>query len=1386
MISEEQYFAIREKFLNLSYDNEHIWVKKLRSILYSDIHEQPLGCRISNTHIRIGKVHLDTFFEAQILFSHAQWIQRFANELYLKIVERNENIFANSNKIVLIGYETYMEPVMSRLKEVFKEQTNGRANVEYCIYEEQKYTYLQNLKAPEIRYIENAFKTISEKDLKNLQMIFICGISTTLSTYEKMRKQLFHDICEFKAQITQNEINFTDGRIDYLSIIQVLPDSECSKNQCKLMIDEFTDKKGRNIKEYIQWNKQEKTVDHYFENDKDPKNKTTIGYIVDVECKWERATFCSMCYPRDVSKERPIIQTSETSVVPIQRIIRNVGGTKKTLLSTDEIPAIDFFQRDRDGKFLFRNYLYYGHTVRGEHHFLYYIRTNHLFADIIAGNISGEDDFNAFNVFDDYCRVIRKKIHEKIKNESNGCKDREDGEIECQDNVIHIIVSPSHFSSKMFCNAINKHVFDFKAHVISFDPQKEYRSSFETKYSNYAYFVEQTRSKQKKKLCFYYVDDQIITGSNFYRMTSLIKNLMGVNYEWSGWQGVFVIVNRNSDSTKRDYIKDTGAFYPLINITVPSIRSFADSCPMCKMRADAEDNVKKSVLDCNALHWMEKMHWNKLHTLKEAKIKNEELGYLKDRQFRRFYCENEIHKLLNEKSNGENIHDELVKKIANIVSRNKKLQCEYLISCVKAISRPFIYYREDVKPVAMAILVGLLEGLLLHKEEFKPDNLRKTFSLYTENKFNIKVKFCNLQEIYSLLEILINSLAAIDSTYLLYYDSGAESFTGLCKVVELYDFVQSVFAPYSKELLKFKSVINSARDKEGDDRFYEQRSFYRVLLNAIKRIILGISGEYKSKHLERAFDVLEENENVKTFIRNRGKTTIYDFKLVQAIYLENSVVALGLDDDIKNEKDITKKYKAIVDKLQNLSGEFGGSKDKKPEITDMEFLYYDVDMQENGFSVYVIDEKSSRKSIRELMCLKGDDEIEEIKDNLSAIGYSISGDKFIVKLNGYLESDIEKEDGSNNKEKYVCLLIAFENNLSMKRRLFLVRNIMQYRYSLTKVIRRDIDSGAIKVAIQAAGSQRFLNARKFSSHGGMVDWSKLLFAAYDNLNNPSDKERKSSGYNILTVLMNELISYGAACETICEYFGSSNFKNGYDVFTVNTKEVDESNLFERYLDDRKKYKELFSNGKVDGCTYNIEFKFDKFNDPTVDADENKRIRDGQAYPHIKTYPQLFRIETENLSVDRVSEKLPKIYPLFLIGVTEVFIRNAIRHGQRRQGQEGNNVVDVVDITIEFIGDSYSYDILIVNRKKTQSESASMSKLLKCIKSDEYVELGDFHDIGYSGQFTRKYFIDFLTRKAVVNTDVKYCFEMHDINDNDFLAIICIKKGGVNNDNNITS
>lgn len=557
----ENYTNKREQYLNLRINNECVWVTKLRSILNSDIHEKPLGCKISNTHIRIGKVHLDTFYEAQILFSHAHWVQRFANELSHKITDS----ILQKKRIVLVGYETYIEPVMYLLKEVIKKKYR-ELDVEYCIFEEEKYTYLQNVKAPEIRYIETAFKKGDTEDiLKATQIVFICGISTTLSTYARMLDQVKTDLSNkiyndeiadkdekrlkalFNTNVESKDKNPTQNAIQYFSIIQVLPNN-LESDKCKFVINDKDD-----FKEILTWDDSKKWVNRRTIV-KTVEKTIDVPYIVDVKCGWYNASDCKMCYPDDILKEKPIIQTSETSVVPIQRILLNKRNKHNDASDTIKVNSIDFFEKDKEGNFIFRDYLYYGHTVRGEHHFLYYIRTNHLFADIISDNIPkcvgpfGEENFNALKKFKDYCNQAKKNIEERLN--KNKCS---------VDDAIHIIISPSHFSSKMFCNAINQYVFKYKAHVISFDPQKEYRSSFETKYSNYAYFLEQTkeifedRRVSKKKLFFYFVDDQIITGSNFYRMTSLIKNLFVQTENIKIWNGVFVIVNRNSNSTKMDY-----------------------------------------------------------------------------------------------------------------------------------------------------------------------------------------------------------------------------------------------------------------------------------------------------------------------------------------------------------------------------------------------------------------------------------------------------------------------------------------------------------------------------------------------------------------------------------------------------------------------------------------------------------------------------------------------------------------------------------------------------------------------------------------------------------------------------------------------------------------
>ena len=62
--------------LSVSSDNrtEEIWIKKLRSILNTNIHENSLGCLIDDTHVKIGDIHMNAFFEARFMFSQQMFI----------------------------------------------------------------------------------------------------------------------------------------------------------------------------------------------------------------------------------------------------------------------------------------------------------------------------------------------------------------------------------------------------------------------------------------------------------------------------------------------------------------------------------------------------------------------------------------------------------------------------------------------------------------------------------------------------------------------------------------------------------------------------------------------------------------------------------------------------------------------------------------------------------------------------------------------------------------------------------------------------------------------------------------------------------------------------------------------------------------------------------------------------------------------------------------------------------------------------------------------------------------------------------------------------------------------------------------------------------------
>ena len=300
------------------------------------------------------------------------------------------------------------------------------------------------------------------------------------------------------------------------------------------------------------------------------------------------------------------------------------------------------------------------------------------------------------------------------------------------------------------------------------------------------------------------------------------------------------------------------------------------------------------------------------------------------------------------------------------------------------------------------------------------------------------------------------------------------------------------------------------------------------------------------------------------------------------------------------------------------------------------------------------------------------------------------------------------------------LLVDFGDKISnIKNQLKCIRRILQYRDSLTDIARKDIDSGAIKSAIQAKTFNRYLNTNKLSGHGADKDLQKLAELVYYRLQDDKPNERKQ-GYELLNILMNQCISLGAGREILSEYFDPSEIKS-YDPFSIGLgfyEPKGKSEFIKNYLNDiqiKEFATKLFGDGN-----YNIKSSINILVVEGYDGEWS-----------LKKYPKLFSKDEE--------EKDDSSYQIFLIGLIDIFIRNAIKHGDR-QG--------TIDVSIE--GTDSQYTVKIENKiSRWGKEFKGTSTLLSAPKNKNI--LNDQKRFSKNsppdnGGFTELYLHNFLHRK----------------------------------------
>lgn len=326
-IEEDTFNIAPFDMVHYQTDRSTLFECVVTNLLETDIQSSKTGCKLCETHVRIGsKIHINNFYEAELLFHNNYFTSRFS---YMIIESLNKEYdFCNKNKMVLVGYETYSEMLLYEISNNIR--TNYNLDIPYIIYEQRNgecFRNLSGIKCP----------------IDECQFIFIIPINSTLTTHNKLQASLKRIIgCELKILANYAVV---------------------------LVHDVKTNKESRTNLEKKYWSKfNDKTIESSMVKGPD------VRYLIEVTTVWHDPLKCNMCFPRKYIDEEPIIETNKVSIIPMQKIglIDNSAYYLKKKKQQEELVNLDRVKS-------LSNHLVYKHVERNGNHFSYYFETENFF-----------------------------------------------------------------------------------------------------------------------------------------------------------------------------------------------------------------------------------------------------------------------------------------------------------------------------------------------------------------------------------------------------------------------------------------------------------------------------------------------------------------------------------------------------------------------------------------------------------------------------------------------------------------------------------------------------------------------------------------------------------------------------------------------------------------------------------------------------------------------------------------------------------------------------------------------------------------------------------------------------------------------------------------------
>lgn len=525
----------------ISPDLDCWFLRKMVRIAQQKLREVGYGCMIPDIHVRLGsKMHIEAFFEAELLFQNIGNIARFA---FLATRQICSGYLSPERPVFLVAYEDYSSILVRYVQKYLSAVLERPEAVDYALFTNQPEgrlcpsTHLNGLSPQEqLEFLNGA------------EVVTLLPVGTTLSTIYTMRSSVAELLVKLRDQADAGEPAGEERDLlggERNIVIVLVADS-----RQEALVEQY----WRRQKERIETPGGKETI---ILTSPDGKNTAKARYFLQVHADWHNHLDCI----DDDGKSKVLVYVDTTSTVPnmIFPLLDSPSKGTAAFLRTDTAFPERFDYLD--------GCITYGHIKNGDNHFLYDID---LAKFCVQAEAPTSRAARSHVTVSQWLDALRKKSSF------------------VESGAFNIVVSPLDMENAPFLHLAAEHLFSHSIRFLRIPIRDSRTDDIRAKFSFISRECQEIRRKNIP-INVYYVDNSIVTGNTFQRGRKLIQMLLQDAGEHRAdtevFRGVLLLLNRSRMDTASSMVDKPETYYQAyLHLAIPHYNTVQGLCPGCRFQ----------------------------------------------------------------------------------------------------------------------------------------------------------------------------------------------------------------------------------------------------------------------------------------------------------------------------------------------------------------------------------------------------------------------------------------------------------------------------------------------------------------------------------------------------------------------------------------------------------------------------------------------------------------------------------------------------------------------------------------------------------------------------------------------------------------------------------